>query len=170
MTILEIVAVAIGTWFLISFAEFVAKFIHNLFDAQVSSDRALFASKSLEEIMLKLKEFRRSGNDLSEKYAIDSTKIDQDYTSWKKEVEDFLKDRLNDSWVDKFNGIDCSITDTLMSFDLADNARDSLFGGMPRNPNLAPNNIAFHLKKRIHSLSAIIDDLLPRTIPLKEGK
>ncbi len=145
-------------------------FICNFIRKPVDHYRALYTTKLLEEIMLKLKEFRRSANDLSEKYAIDSTKTDQDYTSWKKEVEDFLKDKLNDSWVDKFNGIDCSITDTLMNLDLADNTRDSLFGGTPKNPNLAPNNIAFHLKKRIHSLSEIIDDLLPRTIPLKADK
>ncbi len=168
--ILGLIIATIGTWFLILFLEFVGKFIYNLFDAPVQSDRVLFTSKSLEEIMLKLKEFRRLANDLSEKYSIDPTKTDQDYTDWKKEVEDFLKDKLNESWVDKFNGIDCSITDILMSFDLADNTRDSLFGGVPKNPNLASGNIAFHLKKRIHSLSAIIDDLLPRTIPLKSNK
>jgi hypothetical protein len=170
MMILGLIIATIGTWFLILFLEFVGKFIYNLFDAPVQSDRVLFTSKSLEEIMLKLKEFRRLANDLSEKYSIDPTKTDQDYTDWKKEVEDFLKDKLNESWVDKFNGIDCSITDILMSFDLIDNARDSLFGGVPKNPNLASGNIAFHLKKRIHSLSAIIDDLLPRTIPLKSNK
>jgi hypothetical protein len=54
-----------------------------------------------------------------------------------------------------------------MNLDLAENARNSLFGGTPKNTNLTPDNITFHLKKRIHSLTAIIDDLLPRTIPIK---
>lgn len=83
-------------------------FICDFIRKPVDHYRALYTAKLLEEIMLKLKEFRRSANDLSEKYSIDSTKTDQDYISWKKEVEDFLKDKLNDSWIDKFKGIDDS--------------------------------------------------------------
>lgn len=121
--------------------------------------------------MLKLKEFRRAGNDLFEKYSVDSTKTSQDYDTWKKAVEDFLKEKLiKDYWVDKFNGVDDSIADTLMDLDLANNTRDSLFGRTPKSANLTSNNITFHLRKKIHSLSEIIDMLLPKTIPLKVEK